>query len=379
MNRMLGIFKIIVIIVLILPITLQVVSAQSVGPKTDVFTGQIIDITNTPSTDNEELNVRQYFIEINVDGEDQVVESTDTNRPELQDTTFKIGDKVVVDRITVDNETVIYQITDYVRTTPMIFLFLLFITLTVLIARKKGIASLFGLGISFVIIFSIVLPLMLSGHDPLIVTVGAACIMIPANFYLSHGYNRKTTYAIASTIMTLVITGLLSLVFVSWTKLSGFTSDEAGFLDALSDGQIDIRDILLAGIIIGVLGILDDITISQSAIVRQLKSVNPKMKFQELFFRTMEVGKDHIASLVNTLILVYASASLPLLLLLTDIESSFLTTINREVIAEPIIQTLLTSIGLIIAVPISTLIAAYFTSRESNDSLKDVELHEHVH
>lgn len=140
--------------------------------------------------------------------------------------------------------------------------------------------------------------------------------------------------------------------------------------------SINFRGLLLAGIIIGALGVLDDITIAQSSIARQLKSLNPAIEFKELYSRTMEVGKDHIASLVNTLVLVYTSAALPLLLLFINSESSFNEIINREIVAEEIVRTLLTSIGLIMAVPITTLIAAYFTSRETN---LEVEEHGHVH
>ena len=146
-------------------------------------------------------------------------------------------------------------------------------------------------------------------------------------------------------------------IFVNTAKLTGFASEEAGFLQVARQGEINIKGLLLAGIIIGVLGVLDDITVSQSAIVFQLKDANPKIKFEELYKRAMNVGQDHISSMVNTLILVYTGAALPLLLLFINNPHPFLEIINYEIIADEVVRTLIGSIGLISAVPITTFIA----------------------
>ncbi len=160
-------------------------------------------------------------------------------------------------------------------------------------------------------------------------------------------------------------------VFVDKAMLTGFASEEAGFLQAYKPGLIKIKGLLIGGIIIGVLGVLDDITISQSAIVQQLKSANPDIKLTELYKRSMSVGKDHIASMVNTLILVYTGASLPLLLIFVDNSSPFLEIINYEIIADEIIRTLVGSIGLITAVPITTIIAVLVAK---NDTKKNIAI-----
>ena len=165
------------------------------------------------------------------------------------------------------------------------------------------------------------------------------------------------------TLIALIITGILSSVFVEAARLTGFASEEAGFL-RVARQMINIKGLLLAGIIIGVLGILDDITISQSAIVFQLKEANKKLKFNELYKRAMNVGQDHISSMVNTLVLVYAGASLPLLLLFIDNPQPFFEVINYEIIADEIVRTLVGSIGLILAVPITTLIAALVSNKK---------------
>ncbi len=251
-------------------------------------------------------------------------------------------------------------VSDYVRRGQLLSLFFIFIILSVIIAGKRGITSFVGMVITFFIIFSFVLPKISSGSSPINIILLFSVIAIPVTFYLSHGLNTKTTVAIIGTIISLAITVILSAIYVGSAKLTGYTTDEASFLQIIKGGNINMQGILLAGIIIGFLGVLDDITVSQSAIVFQLKNVNRKLKYYDLFKRSMDVGKDHIASMINTLILVYTGASLPLLLLFTDTSKTFNEVVNYEIISSEIIRTLLGSIGLILAVPITTAIAAFF-------------------
>jgi uncharacterized membrane protein len=189
-------------------------------------------------------------------------------------------------------------------------------------------------------------------------------LIIPATFYPSHGLNRKTSIAILSTICALLITGFLANFFLDFAKLSGLSSEEAGFLQTMNPEVFtNMRGLLLAGIIIGVLGVLDDVTVSQASIVWQLKIANPQFTKVELYKRAMEVGRDHISSMVNTLVLVYAGASLPLLLLFNDAAKPFAEIINYEILADEIVRTLVGSIGLILVVPISTFLAAIFVGK----------------
>jgi len=189
--------------------------------------------------------------------------------------------------------------------------------------------------------------------------------IIPITFYLSHGFNKKTTVAVGGTVIALIITGILAGIFVEAAKLTGFASEEAGFLQVAKQGLVNIKGLLLAGIIIGVLGVLDDVTVSQSAIVFQLKQANAKIKAGELYKRAMDVGKDHISSMVNTLVLVYTGAALPLLLLFIDNPHPFSEVVNYEIIADEIVRTLVGSIGLVLAVPITTLIASLTAEKMS--------------
>ena len=251
-----------------------------------------------------------------------------------------------------------FYISDYVRRSSLFWLFLIFVVLAITVGKWWGLTSIVGMGFSFLIIFKFILPRLLAGADPIVTAVIGSLFIIPVTFYMSHGLNKKTTVAIFGTVISLIITGILAGIFVEASKLTGFASEEAGFLQVAREGTINIKGLLLAGIIIGTLGILDDVTVSQSSIVLQLKEANPRMKFEELYKRAMNVGQDHISSMVNTLVLVYTGAALPLLLLFIDNPHPFLEVINYEIVADEIVRTLVGSIGLILAVPITTLIAA---------------------
>ena len=296
-------------------------------------------------------------------GEKLVVEN---NMPVVNAQRYKVGDKVVISANQTPAGKELLYINDYVRRVPLYFLFAIFAVLTVLIGRKRGLASLIGMGLSFFVIFTFVLPQILSGKDPIFIAITASLFIIPISFYLSHGLNRKTTAAVIGTIIALVVTGILANVFVDAARLTGFASEEAAFLQQAKPDLINIRGLLLAGIIIGVLGILDDITVSQAAIVSQLKSTSTKIPFWELFNRSMDIGRDHIASMVNTLVLVYTGAAMPLLLLFSNNPQPFSELINYEIIAEEIVRTLVASIGLILAVPITTFITTVLFDKKAS-------------
>lgn len=276
---------------------------------------------------------------------------------------YKINDKVIVTFSRDFKGNDYFYITDYIRRDSLVWLFLIFVVSAVAIARWRGILSLVGMSISFLVIFSFILPKISTGSNPVEIAILGSLIIIPVSFFLSHGFNKKTMVAIAGTLIALVITGTLSNIFVKAAKLTGFASEEAGFLQVAKQGTINIKGLLLAGIIIGVLGVLDDITISQSAIVFQLKEANKKLKFKELYKRAMSVGQDHISSMVNTLVLVYTGAALPLLLLFIDNPHPFSEIVNYEIIADEIVRTLVSSIGLILAVPITTVIASLMAEK----------------
>jgi len=315
---------------------------------------------------SEELQLYQKLELLVTKGslKDKRIEIENGNLPAANNLKYKVSDKVIVTFSKDFEGNDYFYITDYVRRGSLLWLFIIFVVVAVVIAKWRGILSLVGMGISFLVIFSFILPKISSGSNPVEIAILGSLIIIPVSFFLSHGLNKKTVVAIAGTLIALIITGILANFFVEASKLTGFASEEAGFLQVAKQGAINIKGLLLAGIIIGVLGVLDDITISQSAIVFQLKEANEKLKFSELYKRAMNVGQDHISSMVNTLVLVYTGAALPLLLLFIDNPHPFSEIVNYEIVADEIVRTLVGSIGLILAVPITTVIAALIVAKE---------------
>ncbi len=191
----------------------------------------------------------------------------------------------------------------------------------------------------------------------------ASLIFIPVNFLVTHGVSKKTIVAFFSTLIVFSLVGVFSYLAIEIFRLTGFSSEEASFL-SFYQPNVDMKGILLAGIMIGALGVLDDITVSQASIVFQLKEVDKNLSQKELFFRAMNVGRDHIASMINTLFLVYAGASLPLLMLFVNNPHPVSEIINYEIIAEEIVRTLIGSIGLILAVSITTYLGCWVSKKK---------------
>jgi len=331
--------------------------------KEEVFEGRIVKVIEEKKIRKEGkewfYQKLEIFLTSKADEEKTVIVEVG-KLPVVGQPRYRKGDRVLVTRdFNLEGEE-IFVITDFLRTTSLVFLFLLFVILVIVVGRVRGVSSLVSLLISFLVIFFFILPKIYQGRDPVFVAIAGSILILPVSFYLSHGPNKKTTVAMIATFISLFITGVLAKFFIGKTKLSGFASEEAAFLQVVQPEVANIRGLLLAGIIIGTLGVLDDVTVSQAAIVEQLKKVNPKIKTKELFLRAMKVGQDHIASMVNTLVLVYTGASLPLLLLFIDNPLPFSQVLNFEIIAEEIVRTLIGSIGLILAVPLTTFLASFF-------------------
>ncbi len=290
----------------------------------------------------------------------QTITVENGNIPTANVLVYNLNDKVIVTLSTSPNGHTIAYISDYQRQQSLYWLFGIFIVLALVVGRERGLTALIGMGLSITIIFVFILPQILAGEDPVTAVITAAIFIVPITFYISHGFNKKTTAAIVGTVVTLFIIGILAKVFVDAAKLTGFASEEATYLTQIKQGTINLRGILFAGVLIGALGILNDITVSQAAIVAQLKETAKTLTFKEVYFKAMAVGKDHIASMINTLILVYTGAALPLLLLFVNNPHPFTEVINYEIVAEELVRTFVSSIGLILAVPITTLIASFF-------------------
>jgi uncharacterized membrane protein len=233
----------------------------------------------------------------------------------------------------------------------------LFALAVVALGRLRGVTALAGLAASFVVLFTFVLPAVLAGRSPLLVAmVGASAISFLA-LYLAHGFTLMTTVALLGTLASLVLTVALATVFTRLAAFTGLTTDEA-FIVQLGATALDLRGLVLGGIVIGALGAIDDMTATQASAVWELRASNPELRSGELFHSGLRIGRAHVASTVNTLFLAYAGASMPLLLLFLILEQPLGVVASREVVATEIIRTLVGSIGLVASVPLTTWLAA---------------------
>ncbi len=274
-----------------------------------------------------------------------------------QDSLYRQGDHVLAMAVTQPGGRQFLMITDVVRIWPLALLVVVFIAFTVLVSGWKGARALVGLAISFVVLMGFVLPQILAGRDPVLVSVAGSFVLLAITLYLTQGWALKTHAALLGVLFSLTLTGLLASFAVGLTRLSGFGSEEAMFLQAAGT-SINLRGLLLAGMIVGTLGVLDDVIVGQASAVMELSEANPALGWRELYMRAMNIGRDHIAATINTLVLAYVGAAMPLLLLFQLYPEPWLYTLNREMIAEEIARMLVGSLGLIAAVPITTFIAS---------------------
>ncbi|MBC8331832.1 MAG: YibE/F family protein [Anaerolineae bacterium] len=246
---------------------------------------------------------------------------------------------------------------DFVRTRPIAVLFATFVLFSVLISGWKGVRGLMGMAVSLGVIVFYIIPQILRGHDPLWVSVSGAFFLLAVTLYLVYGWTLKTHAAVLGTLLSLVITALLAGFFVDLTRLTGFGNEDALFLVQQADVQLNLRGLVLGGMLIGALGVLDDLVITQASVVFELHGLDSGLKLRELYQRAMRVGQDHVAATVNTLVLAYAGAALPMFLLFSLSGENFGFLLNLEYVAEEVVRTLVGSLGLFAAVPLTTLLS----------------------
>lgn len=265
------------------------------------------------------------------------------------------GDQVVVlESSTPDGE--IYAIVDHQRSTQLWILGIAFVLAVVAFGRWRGVSALAGLAVTFFLLIFFVVPAILDGSPPLLVAiVGSAAIMLTV-LYLTHGFAWSTTVAVLGTLASLTLTGLLGLLSVSAMHLTGFSDDASTFVGEIH--QVNLQGLLLAGIVIGSLGVLDDVTVTQSATVTELARANPSYGFRELYSSGTRVGRSHIASVINTIILAYAGSSLPLMILIVAADQPLGDVVTDQIIAQELVRSAVATIGLVAAVPITTALGA---------------------
>lgn len=269
------------------------------------------------------------------------------------------GDRIVLGRATDPGipEDLRYTFADFQRGPPLVLLLALFIAAVLALGRWHGLRALVGLALSLVVLVKFVLPSILDGNNATAVAlVGSALVML-ATLYLTHGFNDRTTTAVVGTLISLGLTGALATLFIGLTELTGLADEDARILQIAST-SIDLRGLILGGIIIGTLGVLDDVTVTQVSAVWELHRANPDLGRRGLYAAALRIGRDHIASTVNTLVLAYAGASLPLLILFVEVQRGLTEVLTGETVATELVRTLVGSIGLVASVPITTALAA---------------------
>lgn len=260
-----------------------------------------------------------------------------------------------------------FSFADFQRKRPLGVLAVLFAAAVIALGRIAGLRALAGVGVSLVVLVQFLLPSILEGNNPLAVAIVGASVVMFIALYLVHGLNVRTTAAVLGTLLSLTLTAVLGVIFVGAARLTGLGAEEATILRAFAE-QVDVRGLILAGIVIGSLGVLDDVTVTQVSAVWELHRANASLTLRELYAAAVRIGRDHIASTVNTLVLAYAGAALALLVLFVDTSRPLSDVLTGEVIAVELVRTLVGSIGLVASVPITTALAALIVTRSHSEA-----------
>jgi len=274
-----------------------------------------------------------------------------------------VGSEVIVLKTQNQDGKTAYSIMDRYRLNSIMLFIVIFFVVVILIAGRKGLGSILGLLFSLGVLLWFIVPQILAGNDPLTISIIGSFLIMVVTMYLAHGFSKRTSVALLSTCISLLLTGIFSVLFVRFAHLSGLGNENTYMLQ-FGQTAINLQGILLGGMIIGALGVLDDIATTQAATIFELSEANKKLQFLDLVKRGMNVGREHISSLVNTLVLAYAGVSLGLFILfvLNPANQPYWVILNSEVITEEVVRTIAGSLGLVLAVPITTLLAAFFCS-----------------
>lgn len=362
----------IIIISLLLLISPFLALAQSDAEKDVIFKAKIIEILAEKEyiLDNGAVDTQQHLKMLGLEGEFKNKEFEFNGIGDIEvlnKQIYEIGDKILIVESDGDDKNN-YYIVDYARSGTLLWLAALFVLVLVFVGKIKGLRSLLSLFLSFAVIIKFIIPQIMAGANPLFITIIGSIAILFIIIYLTEGFKPKAHLAFFSIFISLLLTIIISQLFVSLAKLTGAASEDILFLFNIDGLDINLQGLLLAGIIIGALGVLDDVVIAQVATVKEIALADKGLNSKAVFLKAYKVGVSHIASMTNTLFLAYAGVSLPLLILFVSGESAFsswLQAVNTELIATEIIRALTGSIGLILSVPISTYIASKWFCRRS--------------
>lgn len=349
---------------------------RELAPDTRLPTGtesaKVERVIEKPCTGAPGTTCRTVEISLRSGPEDGRVTSFELEAPPPLDPDLDSGDRIRVAALgDAPGGERSYVFADFDRRPPMVWLALAFAALVVLFGRLRGAMSLVGLIVSLAIVLVFIVPAIGHGESALAVAIVGSLAVMLATISLAHGLGVKSLTAMLGTGASLLLVALLALVFTNLAHFTGISSDQA---TTLSYGLgISLEGLLLAGMVIGALGVLDDITVSQASTVLALRAANPDLRFGSLYARATDVGRDHVSAAVNTLILAYAGAALPILLIFTARGIEFGEAVNFEVVARQVVAMLVGSIGLLAAVPLTTGLASLLAVRLPADVLPDAD------
>ncbi|GAA1925646.1 YibE/F family protein [Nocardioides hwasunensis] len=281
-----------------------------------------------------------------------------------------VGDRIIVSYAEQAPEGEQYSFQDFDRGPPLLLLTILFAVGVLALSRWRGIGALASLAYSLVLIVVFTLPAIMEGSSPLGVAVVTAAAIMLVTLYLSHGFTIRTTVAMLGTLVSLVVIGVIGWVFTRIGHFTGLVDEGSQYISGIA-AQVDLRGLLLAGLVIGALGVLDDVTVTQTWAVWELADVDPDASARSLFVRAMRIGRSHAASTVNTLVLAYVGATLPLMLVFSALELPFGIAVSQEVVAQEVVRGLVGGLGILAAVPVTTAIAALVAGRLVRDRTAD--------
>jgi len=271
------------------------------------------------------------------------------------------GDRVLL-TVVREGDTRTYAIAEVVRLPSLAPFAVVLVVALLAVARLKGLAALAGLAASIGVFLLAIVPALQRGDDPLLATVFGSVAVLIAAVFVVHGFGRKSVAALGGTIAGLIVVGGLGAIALAVARMSGFSTEEAIFVAVATEGRVDIARLALAGVIVGSLGALVDMSVGQASATFELAAVDPELRGRPLYLSALNVGRDHIGSLINTLALAYFGGALPLVMLLSLGYQPLSVALNSEAMVESIVAVIVASVGLVLCVPVTTAVAVWFAS-----------------
>jgi uncharacterized membrane protein len=348
--------------------------AQLEVSKTFSYKAEILEVKTISTSTKLEDDDKEYLFKI-LEGEKEGQIKSLTSKGY----DYEVGDFVYLEH-TIDEFSDYWNIGEILRYDILIYTSFFFLAIVLLLYGWKGVRALLSLSLSLLVICFILLPLTLKGYNPVFVASIVSILLLVITMIFTHGYNKVTLSAFFGCAVSVFITIIISYIIIVKAKFTGFHGEEATYLYYNTEGLINFKLLTISSFIIGVIGVVNDGAITQSGMVRELKKLNSNLNFFEYYKRAMKVGNEHAGTLINTLLLVYVSSALPLLLFLYTVDTPLHILLNKEIISVEIIKALVGCVGLLLSIPLSTLFACYMIKdRDIEADIHTSHGHSHAH